>query len=173
MTQNGQTGNGMKRYMKKTRRQSPGDTPIYKTPAAESRQPGLPAGHPFAFRVLIGIGLPLCAALGLYAVHAGLRIPCLFYELTGLYCPGCGSGRAIRALLHGHPLRVFSCNCMLVLLGLPCTGILLHEYLRIVFLPLHLKPVFIRQRTAVWIAAVLILYWILRNIPAFSFLAPA
>ncbi|MDD6428583.1 MAG: DUF2752 domain-containing protein [Lachnospiraceae bacterium] len=29
---------------------------------------------------------------------------CIFHEVTGLYCPGCGGTRALRFLLHGHPL---------------------------------------------------------------------
>lgn len=41
--------------------------------------------------------------------------PCLFYHLTGLYCPGCGGTRAIRYLLQGrfiksvqyHPLVLY------------------------------------------------------------------
>ena len=31
--------------------------------------------------------------------------PCYFYQLTGLYCPGCGGTRAWIALLHGHFLH--------------------------------------------------------------------
>lgn len=33
--------------------------------------------------------------------------PCLFQLLTGLYCPGCGGTRALRALLSGHPALSF------------------------------------------------------------------
>ncbi|MDY6351438.1 MAG: DUF2752 domain-containing protein [Lachnospiraceae bacterium] len=29
---------------------------------------------------------------------------CIFHEVTGLYCPGCGGTRALGFLLHGHPL---------------------------------------------------------------------
>lgn len=32
-------------------------------------------------------------------ISDGLRIPCLFYELTQLKCPGCGNTRATMALL--------------------------------------------------------------------------
>lgn len=30
--------------------------------------------------------------------------PCAFHMLTGLYCPGCGGTRAVRALMHGRLL---------------------------------------------------------------------
>ncbi len=30
--------------------------------------------------------------------------PCFFYQLTGLYCPGCGGTRAVLELLKGHVL---------------------------------------------------------------------
>ena len=35
------------------------------------------------------------------------RMPCLFHEWTGLYCPGCGGTRALKALLRGHPILSF------------------------------------------------------------------
>ena len=34
-------------------------------------------------------------------------IPCLFHQFTGLSCPGCGTQRALFALLHGHPLAAW------------------------------------------------------------------
>ncbi len=37
--------------------------------------------------------------------EAGKGIPCLFQRLTGLYCPGCGATRALRALLKGRLLQ--------------------------------------------------------------------
>ena len=47
------------------------------------------------------------------------QMPCLFQELTGLYCPGCGGTRAAKAMLKGdmissflyHPLVLY---CVLV-----------------------------------------------------------
>lgn len=34
-------------------------------------------------------------------------MPCLFYAVTGLYCPGCGGTRAVRYLLQGELLLSF------------------------------------------------------------------
>lgn len=34
-------------------------------------------------------------------------VPCLFHMFTGLYCPGCGGTRAVKALLQGKPVLSF------------------------------------------------------------------
>lgn len=46
----------------------------------------------------------LCAGLfyGFVLIPLGLRIPCLFYRVTGLRCPGCGVTDLCLALLHGR-----------------------------------------------------------------------
>lgn len=125
-------------------------------------------------RILIGAGVPaLILAACLYAYSGDTRLRCLFYSLTGLYCPGCGSGRAINALLHGELRRALSYNILLFVLGPPAVAVFLHEYLRLILPRLGLKPVYL-SRTAEGICVALVFaFWILRNIPAFSFLAPA
>lgn len=40
--------------------------------------------------------------------------PCPFHALTGLYCPGCGSTRALHALLHGEVVQALAMNPLLV-----------------------------------------------------------
>ena len=41
--------------------------------------------------------------------------PCPFHWVTGLYCPGCGSLRAVHRLLHGRFAEAFTLNPLLVL----------------------------------------------------------
>ena len=40
---------------------------------------------------------------------------CLFLETTGVKCPGCGSQRAIHALLHGNVAAAWQFNAMVVI----------------------------------------------------------
>jgi hypothetical protein len=40
--------------------------------------------------------------------------PCLFHQLTGLDCPGCGAQRALHQLLHGHLVAAIRLNAMFV-----------------------------------------------------------
>src|SRR5699024_8703616 len=44
--------------------------------------------------------------------------PCLVYHLTGLYCPGCGSSRAVHALLDGD-LRLALRNNAVIVIAAP------------------------------------------------------
>jgi hypothetical protein len=53
--------------------------------------------------------------LQIYA-PAELHLPsCVFHELTGLYCPGCGSTRALHHLFNFELLTAIHCNLMLVI----------------------------------------------------------
>ena len=62
-----------------------------------------------AKRIVIGVGTLLCIALTLYYILViKTGIPCLFHELTGWYCPGCGTCRAVRAFVHGEFREMFS-----------------------------------------------------------------
>jgi len=123
-------------------------------------------------RLLVGISAPLLLLPGCRWLLNGGGLLCPFYELTGLYCPGCGSGRAAIALLHGHVLAALGHNPLFVLLGLPCAVLLIWAYLCFVFPGLGLK----KPRLPAWAgdtALVLLLgFWVLRNLPGFTFLAP-
>ena len=49
--------------------------------------------------------LGTAAYFGLKNIKALSYMPCLFYRVTGFYCPGCGGTRAFWELCHGHLLK--------------------------------------------------------------------
>jgi len=123
-------------------------------------------------RVIIGIGLPALALTVCILVYNGARSRCVFYELTGLYCPGCGSGRALLHIFAGDFSAAFKSNVMFFLMGFPAGLTIVYEYLRLVFPRLRLKPLHIPQWAVYFCTVLLCTYWVLRNIPLFAFLAP-
>jgi hypothetical protein len=99
---------------------------------------------------------------------------CILHELTGLHCPGCGSQRAVYALLHGKILLAMHNNILLV------SSIPLVIYSAFAFVWNHFHLNKIRQDffySSVFLKIVLvivILFTVLRNIPRppFTLLAP-
>ncbi len=99
--------------------------------------------------------------------------PCPFRALIGLYCPGCGTARALHELLHGHLVEAFGLNPLMVLM-LPLLGYSLLSYasLRVRGSPLPGIPA---SPFWGWLAFwVILAYWVLRNVPLYplSLLAP-
>jgi len=99
--------------------------------------------------------------------------PCPFRVLTGWYCPGCGALWAIHELLSGRILSALSSNALAVI----AVPFLLGAYLAHVYRCVTKKRLFKKQLKPIWIwtiLAVIVLFAVLRNIPAypFSFLAP-
>ena len=124
-------------------------------------------------RILYGILFPLFILIGcLCATSKWLVLPCGFYDLTGLYCPGCGSGRAVAATLRGDLWAAFRWNPMLYILGIPSMAVLVWEYIRVVFDIRKMKPVTPPQWLVITVTVLVIAFWIGRNLPWFAFLAP-
>ncbi len=69
---------------------------------------------------IMALLLLIAAALILYAhfdpEDGGLFPRCIFLQLTGFKCPGCGSQRALHQLLHGNLAAAFHYNAFLVIL---------------------------------------------------------
>ena len=99
---------------------------------------------------------------------------CVFHQVTGLHCPGCGATRATHDLLHGRLLSALQQNALWIL-----------------SLPLVLYAVASEARRAVWgrtlrgdlirnprffalIVALALVFAVLRNVPFFplDLLAP-
>ena len=125
------------------------------------------------FRLTLGLGAPALLIFGLSWFLRGGHLLCPIYELTGLYCPGCGSGRAARALLRGDIAAAFGHNALALPLGLVCGGVLGWEYLRVVFPGLGLKKARLPDWCGAAALALLLGFALLRNLPAFAFLAPS
>ena len=114
---------------------------------------------------LLVLGVTACIVLLLVppgSPHAKWLPKCMFYHVTGLYCPGCGATRALSAMLHGDLRSSMHNNALLIPLGAT-------------FILLIAKPeISLKRPVAVAIVAVVLLFTILRNIPAapFTYLAP-
>ncbi len=99
---------------------------------------------------------------------------CLFNSITGYYCPGCGSQRALHSLLHLDFGGVVGYNFLFI----PGFFLILYHYLHPLlngFFGLKLPNVFYFKSAPRIILWVIILFWIARNLPfsPFSALAPA
>ena len=105
-----------------------------------------------------------------YAAH-GVLPRCPLHALTGLYCPGCGSARALYSLLHGDALQAMAMNPLLVV-ALPL--VLLMALHSAGWRPRALDPlVRVIGNPTLWLA-VLAGFGVLRNVPfaPFNALAP-
>ncbi|HUR01778.1 MAG TPA: DUF2752 domain-containing protein [Nonomuraea sp.] len=118
----------------------------------------------------------LAAGVGAVAVVAtvdpeqpGHYPTCPFLSVTGWWCPGCGSLRAVHALAHGDVATAVDRNVLLVLtvpVFLVAWGAWLRR--RLTGRPPRAVPV-----PALWlILATVGAFWVLRNLPAGSWLAP-
>jgi Protein of unknown function (DUF2752) len=102
-----------------------------------------------------------------------LYVPCPFHALTGLYCPGCGSLRAMHQLFHGHLTIAFWLNPLMVL-SLPFLGYSFFSYLMVGIRGRSLPNIFVPAYCIWTYLGVVLLFWVIRNISMypFSLLAP-
>jgi len=115
--------------------------------------------------MILVLGVAACIVLLVVppgSAHAKWLPKCMFHQLTGLYCPGCGATRALSAILHGDIKASLHNNALLFpLLALIAFMII--------------KPgISLKRPVAFVIIAVVLLFTILRNIPVapFTYLAP-
>ena len=100
-----------------------------------------------------------------------LAIPCMFYKFTGKYCPGCGLTRMILAMLRFDFYTALRQNCLLFFL-LPCF-LVYSLWKGISYVITGKKCSGKGEKVVIPVLFVLVVaFWIMRNMPAFSFLAP-
>ncbi|WP_265241798.1 DUF2752 domain-containing protein [Muriicola sp. Z0-33] len=127
--------------------------------------------------IYIGIGVVLLAILPLYYLYnpnvPGKFPTCPFFNFTGLYCTGCGSQRALHALLHLDILSVLKSN----LLFLPALIILGYHFITKVLGRLNntdYHSFVYHTKTPRVVFIVVVVFTVLRNIQIYPFntLAP-
>lgn len=123
-------------------------------------------------RILKAGGVLLALALALGAVLL-LRPPCLILKTTGFYCAGCGVQHMVLALLRGDWSQAFRQNAFMLAV-LPLAA--LYAVWEAVRYVKGKRPLY---RLRGFLPAVLLLaaaaaaFTVLRNLPGFSWLAPA
>jgi prepilin signal peptidase PulO-like enzyme (type II secretory pathway) len=87
---------------------------------------------------------------------------CVFLQLTGLQCPGCGSQRALHALLTGSLIDAWHFNAMVIILIpialLAAVGNLMGSRMS------RLNAAFHSPRIIMAIAVAIVVWWIARNL---------
>lgn len=101
----------------------------------------------------------------------GIGIPCIFYTLSGKYCPGCGITRMFVAMAKLDFEKAFFHNVFVFsLLPFVCifsvAGIIKYIKIGKTELSFPMKIIYII------LAVLCIVFWILRNTERFSILAP-
>lgn len=97
-----------------------------------------------------------------------IGIPCVFYEITGLYCPGCGITRLCLSLFEGDIYQAFRYN-PIIFIDLPILFIL---FVLNIFFKKNKNIKKITDVIIIFLATITIIFGVIRNIPIFSFLAP-
>lgn len=124
------------------------------------------AAHHVSRRVLtvaaIIVAVAVISAYYLIGPDAGVYPRCMFRQLTGLDCPGCGSQRAIHALLHGRIAEAWGYNALL-LIELPLIGLLLIARAIQPRHP-HLNALLNSRTVILLLLATIILWTIVRNL---------
>ena len=90
---------------------------------------------------------------------------CPFHTITGLYCPGCGSQRAIHDMMHLNIFEAINHNALMFFAF--TFGIGLYLYSKKKFYDLIYHP-----KSPLIIFGIIFLFGVLRNLDKFHFLAP-
>jgi hypothetical protein len=125
-------------------------------------------------RALLFLGLFLAGVAAVLVPELRRLVPpCGFRWLTGLYCAGCGTSRAMAALARGDLLTALRMNALAVVVVVPVFVGLVRNALEAFGLRVWDWPRV--HPSLIWAFGVAVLiFWIARNLPfvPFTFLAP-
>ncbi|MDY6302085.1 MAG: DUF2752 domain-containing protein [Bacteroidales bacterium] len=115
--------------------------------------------------IILAIAALLVFGIIYYALdpsQSGMFPRCTFLTLSGYKCPGCGSQRAIHALLHGDVVGAFKYNALL-LISIPWIALCLYAETQRIRNPRLYTRINAPQLMWLFLITVL-LWWLLRNI---------
>lgn len=140
-------------------------------PGVRRRERASAARPVWAFVAVGAAGLAALAAVGVVDPGEPGHYPsCPVFALTGLFCPGCGSLRAMHALVHGDLATAWARNPLTV----PAFAVLLGAYLewgQRVFTGAPRRVV--APPWLLWtLLGFVVAFTLLRNVPGFDALSP-
>ena len=122
---------------------------------------------------LYGIAALVIGVLGIW-LYSKLYYPlfkdtgCVFHNVTGVYCPGCGGTRATLELLHGHFLRSLWYHPLVLYAGMIYSGFMLsHTCARLHLF--HAKGWKFHNWYLYVAVGIVLVNWILKNVLQFQF----
>ena len=116
--------------------------------------------------IILGLCILGIIAYHIIYVRTGIGIPCPIHELTGIFCPSCGSTRMIFSILELKLVKAFWYNPYLFVLIIL---FIIYLILKIVF---KLKISINNKYFYILFIISLIGWTIIRNIPYFDFFRP-
>lgn len=133
------------------------------TAAGTGRKPGIFRWRNVLYALVIPTAVVLMLLLHRYPPEEYHFWPqCIFYNLTGIHCPGCGNTRALCALMRGDLAGCFAKNALFLPMVLCIIATMI-------------SPKLGRNRYfSATVAVTVLMFFILRNLPwyPFSLLAP-
>ncbi len=123
--------------------------------------------------VAVAIFWALCGGILIAIYHSppgqGLGIPCPVLLFTGLYCPGCGASRTLYSILHLDFMTAFRTNPLLTIFVPPTAVYLVCGTISFVKVGRNVLDDRIPKSLLWGIVVLLIVYFVLRNIPVYPF----
>ena len=112
----------------------------------------------------------LCGAIYLF-LYVLPAVPCPIRQMSGLLCPGCGMSRALGEMVHLHFIKSILYNPLAVVAAVLGIGFYVQAWLRLFGSRRRFMPT--NKWVYIILSIVFLVYCVLRNVPAFSFLSIA